>query len=268
LRENESFTRLRGRGNFYDKNHYISFINKPRGGEIMKSLFVVEGMKCMKCVSKVKEALSSVPSVLSVEVTLSPPRVSLESTSLISCEKANQAIRASGEYLLHEMPRETLVLSQRASLFPLYLIVAYLLATVVLITYHENDWSGHRIMSHFMAGFFLIFSFFKLLDLRGFSKAYARYDLIAQSWPRWGILYPFIELLLGSAYIVFSHSITLHTLTMAVMIIGALGVGKSIGRGEEIQCACLGSVLQLPMTRVTLVEDIGMGLMALIMLFT
>jgi hypothetical protein len=34
----------------------------------------------------------------------------------------------------------------------------------------------------------------------------------------------------------------------------------------KIQCACLGTVFQLPMSTVTIVEDVGMVLMAAFML--
>ena len=56
-------------------------------------------------------------------------------------------------------------------------------------------------MSRFMAGFFLVFSFFKLLNLRAFADAYAGYDVVAARWRVWGYDYPFVELALGAAYL-------------------------------------------------------------------
>ncbi|CAM6000172.1 unnamed protein product [Sphagnum balticum] len=54
------------------------------------------------------------------------------------------------------------------------------------------DW-----MRHFMAGFFLVFSFFKLLNLKTFADGYAKYDLLAMRWKPYGFIYPFCELALG-----------------------------------------------------------------------
>jgi hypothetical protein len=50
------------------------------------------------------------------------------------------------------------------------------------------------------------------------------------------------------------------------MTVGSLGVIATLRRREQIQCACLGTVIQLPMSTVTLIEDAGMALMAAIML--
>ncbi len=37
-------------------------------------------------------------------------------------------------------------------------------------------------MRNFMAGFFIVFSFVKLLNIRAFADAYAGYDLLAARW--------------------------------------------------------------------------------------
>ena len=49
--------------------------------------------------------------------------------------------------------------------------------------------------------------------------------------------------------------------------IGAVGVVRALKRGLDINCPCMGSVLDVPLSTVTLTEDIGMGLMAAVMLF-
>ena len=52
----------------------------------------------------------------------------------------------------------------------------------------------------FMAGFFLVFSFFKFLNLDGFADSYAMYDVVALKFKAWGYIYALIELSLGIAY--------------------------------------------------------------------
>ena len=50
------------------------------------------------------------------------------------------------------------------------------------------------------------------------------------------------------------------------MIVSSIGVTKELAQGRKITCACLGAVFKIPMTYVTLLEDVLMAVMALIML--
>ena len=55
---------------------------------------------------------------------------------------------------------------------------------------------------------------------------------------------------------------------IGLMLIGAAGVLKALMDKRIIRCACLGSVVNLPMTTVSLVEDLGMaplGALALVL---
>jgi hypothetical protein len=117
-----------------------------------------------------------------------------------------------------------------------------------------------------MAGFFLVFSFFKLLDLRGFVDAYRSYDVVARAWPAWAFVYLFVELGLGVAYLLNLSPRITNGLTLALMLIGSIGVLKALLDERAIRCACLGTALNLPMTTITLVEDLAMAAMASAML--
>ncbi len=82
---------------------------------------------------------------------------------------------------------------------PLLLIAAYILIASVLLQVGLVGMAGLEAMEtmrYFMAGFFLVFSFFKLLDLTAFADAYSGYDLLASRWRNWGLIYPFFELFL------------------------------------------------------------------------
>lgn len=83
-----------------------------------------------------------------------------------------------------------------------------------------------------------------------------------------GVFYTmlFVELALGLAYLTaFAPALT-NTVTLVLMIVGSIGVAQALQEKRAIQCACLGTALKLPMTKVTLAEDVVMGLMALVML--
>jgi copper chaperone CopZ len=88
------------------------------------------------------------------------------------------------------------------------------------------------------------------------------YDWIARLIPSWGLAYPFVELALGLAYAADWNPTLTHSLTLVIMLIGAGGVIQSRLQKKSIQCACLGSVFNLPMSTVTVVEDLSMAAMA------
>ncbi len=122
-------------------------------------------------------------------------------------------------------------------------------------------------MYDFMAAFFLIFGFFKIINLAGFAEAYSTYDIVAQRFFAYGYIYPFIEIILGLLYLFRYQLVITNWITFIVMIISSIGVAIELSKQKEITCACLGTVFKIPMTYVTLAEDVIMGLMALIMLY-
>lgn len=237
--------------------------------------FAVSGMHCQSCVSKITSALHNVDGVRSVDVTLTPPRANIAMERHVPLNELNQAVKTVGNYSLAEssdMPASnpaaapTINEERPESLYPLFLIVGYLLGAVLVIALATGHWSVHALMSHFMGGFFLVFSFFKLLDLRGFAMAYRSYDVVARPVPAWGFVYPFVELALGAAYLTGWQPVLVNIATLILMLVGAVGVLQALLRKNAIRCACLGTVLKLPMTKVTLAEDLGMAVMAAAML--
>ena len=121
-------------------------------------------------------------------------------------------------------------------------------------------------MQHFMAGFFLVFSFFKFLNLKGFAESYVMYDVVAKRIPAWAYIYAFVELALGIAYLVNFNPLITNTITFIVMSISIIGVLQSVLNKKKIQCACLGAVFNLPMSTVTIIEDALMIVMSGIMI--
>lgn len=246
--------------------------------------FTLSGLHCQSCVQKVGDALRAVPGVSAAEVSLNPPRATIEAGTAVSTGALATAVRSAGAYALgaeltpsHDPGPEasTAAPAPKPSLYPLALIVGYIAGTSALIAFalpqpahaHASAPAAHAFMNHFMAGFFLVFSFFKLLDLRGFVMAYASYDLLARAWPGWGYIYPFVELALGVAYLLHWSPTITNSVTLALMLFGSLGVLRALMRKSNIRCACLGTALNLPMTTVTLIEDLGMAAMAAAMLF-
>jgi hypothetical protein len=146
--------------------------------------------------------------------------------------------------------------------FPVLLILAYLVVLVTLSQVKAGEWSWNQMMRHFMGGFFVVFSFFKLLNLSRFAAAYATYDIAAMHLRAYGYIYPFIEVWLGAAYMADFGGLTIDLVTLVVMTISTLGVVRSLLRKQAIRCACLGTIFNLPMSRITLIEDLLMVAMS------
>jgi hypothetical protein len=150
--------------------------------------------------------------------------------------------------------------------YPLALLILFLLAGTALIQLRLGQFDGVRAMADFMGLFFVAFGFFKLLDLPGFASTYQGYDLIARRFPAWGYVYPFVEVSLGAAYLLGWQPLVVNLVTLVLLSVGAVGVLRAQLDQKKIRCACLGTVFNLPMTTVSLAEDVVMAAMAGIML--
>lgn len=119
----------------------------------------------------------------------------------------------------------------------------------------------------FMGIAFLVLACLKLIDLRGFAQMFVQYDVLASRIKGYAFAYPFIELALGTAYLINFQVQTAALITLIVMSVGAVGVAKNLLSNNKVRCACLGSKIKVPLTTFTLVEDIIMAGMALMILF-
>ena len=154
--------------------------------------------------------------------------------------------------------------SKLEQLKPLLLIIFYISVTSVLL--HYENWSWIDFMLDFMGLFYIVFSFFKMLDLGGFPESFRMYDPLAKQVPIYGKVYPFIETALGLMFLIrFEVNIALMV-TIVVLGITTIGVIKTLLDKKSISCACLGTALKLPMTEATFIENAIMLVMALIML--
>ncbi|MEO7402898.1 MAG: cation transporter [Burkholderiales bacterium] len=236
------------------------------------AVYHIIGMHCKSCVSKTESALRAVPGVDSAHVTLNPPRGTIETSHAVTKEALDEAVRAAGNFRLTDTGPEAMAKAARSkpkeSLYPLFLIVGYIAGAVAVFIFTAGHPSRHEAMRLFMAGFFLVFSFFKFLDLRGFAETYRTYDIAARAWPSWGFIYPFAELGLGISYLAEVNPLVTNMTTLVLMLTGSLGVFRALLSKTTIRCACLGTALNLPMTTITLVEDLGMAAMAGVMLLT
>lgn len=236
----------------------------------MQKIRFKTNLRCDSCVQKIAVFLDPETSISSWEVDVSSPEKILS----VSGSEVNvaliQALIAKAGYEATRLDSAVAPTSDvpetSQSYFPLILIFAYLSMGVLLVEIGSRELQFERLMSNFMGGFFVVFSFFKVLNLKGFADTYSTYDLIAKRFKTYAYVYPFIELGLGIGYWLHLSSLWLNVATVVVMGVSSLGVIQSLMNKRVIQCACLGTVFNLPMSVVTLVEDLLMVAMAGLMI--
>ena len=233
----------------------------------MKQHLKISGMTCEGCVSSVTQKLFSLEEVQDVSITLATGDVELEVQSRLSLKKLTDALPPKYTPLVESKSNDAMVKmpSKLKQLFPLFLIFVYLIAATFLLQKKSPDIGGF--MYDFMGLFFMVFSFFKFLDYKGFPEAFAQYDPLAKRSALYRKIYPFLEALLGIMLLLrWQLNIALLT-TIIILSITTIGVIYSLFDKSKINCACLGTALKLPMTEATLIENMIMLVMALTMLF-
>jgi hypothetical protein len=155
-----------------------------------------------------------------------------------------------------ESPKEY---AKLAAVFVAIIVVSMIITSI-------RGWDGNRFANDFMATFFMTFAAFKFFRLEEFAIAFRGYDIIAKRYRPWPYIFPFVEAFLGFGYFVSTNAWQLNIITMLVTGVGAYGVWLELKKKSNIPCACLGTIIKLPLTKVSLAENLTMFVMAALML--
>lgn len=240
----------------------------------MTHTYKISGMTCDNCQEKVKNVLSQVDGVTNTDVDWRKGEAAITMNKHIPTSVLQQALKPYPRYQLSEKQEIIPHFDKEEQknwwqiYKPVLLIFTFITGFTLLVELINEQFQWMRWMNHFMAGFFIVFSFFKLLNLRGFADSYSTYDILAKRWRPYAFIYAFIELGLGVAYLTGITPLVVNMVTFVVMSISLVGVLQSVLNKRKIRCACLGDVFNLPMSTITIVEDALMIAMALIMLIT
>lgn len=213
-----------------------------------------------------------IPGVSHADLQLATPQAVIRMERHIPIQELQAALHKAGKYEITETAaagRSTVPEEKKAwikTYKPVLIIFCYIIGITLISEAAQAGFVWERWMQNFMAGFFLAFSFFKLLDIKGFAESYFSYDIIAKKWMAWGYIYPFVELALGVAYLAGFQLLFTNIVTFAIMSISLAGVLASVLQHKQIKCACLGTVFNIPMSTVTVIEDGLMIAMSAVML--
>ncbi len=237
----------------------------------MKHTYKIEGMTCNNCKASVEKYLTPLEHVTNVSIHLENGEAEVTMNKHITTDVLQNALPE--KYTLSEKDEKKVFSSAMVvdeektklqQLKPLLLIIFYIASASILL--HYKDWSWSEFMLDFMGLFYIVFSFFKMLDLKGFPASFSMYDPIAKRVPFYGKIYPFIETGLGLMFLMrFEIDIAL-IVTLVILGITTIGVTKTLLDKKSLRCACLGTALKLPMTEATFIENGIMIVMAVLML--
>ena len=215
----------------------------------MKHIYKITGMTCGSCKASVENSLRDIDDVSDVEVNLENKEATITMDKHIDIVELQKSL--ASKYTITQKEIKNVFTSTQSSsleieeeksklqqLKPLLLIIFYIASASVLL--HYKNWRWSEFMLDFMGLFYIVFSFFKMLDLKGFPESFSMYDPLAKRVPFYGKVYPFIETALGLMFLLrFEINIAL-IITLIVLGITTIGVTKTLLDKKSIRCACLG----------------------------
>ena len=243
----------------------------------MTQTYHIQGMTCNGCKDSVTRAFQSLEGVCQVHVDLEKGTALLTTASVIQTkllkellpskftliESNTQRVKQNNVFARDKKAPQGSKLEQ---LKPLFLIFGFLLLISSALNF--RGFTTLDFMLDFMGLFFFIFSLFKFLDLSGFALSFAMYDPLAKRLPLYGRVYPFLELILGFLFLAKIQLPIALLVTVILLSITTIGVCVVLLQKKQITCACLGTVLKLPMTQATFIENSVMIFMATFILLT
>ncbi len=235
----------------------------------MKRVLQISGMTCEGCKSSVEGKLGSLDGVDNVQVDLARGEAVIYSKNPVSFSLIKETLPPKFSLINEEGVNSnnadlTIKESKIKQLKPLFIILSYILIASILLNY--KNWNSTNAMLDFMGLFYIVFSFFKILDIKGFSMSFKMYDPLAKKVSIYASIYPFIEILLGIMFLTRYEVNTALILTVLVLGITTIGITQTLVNKRSIKCACLGTTLNLPMTEATFIENTLMIIMSFILI--
>lgn len=110
----------------------------------------------------------------------------------------------------------------------------------------------------FLGAFALIFAVLKIVKLQGFVDSFVEYDFISKKFKYYAYAFPFFELIFGLTFILKYQNIWLELLCLIFYSVNLLSVARALLKKQKFMCACLGGFFAVPLSYVSLMENITM----------
>ncbi len=240
------------------------------------SKFAISGMTCQACVEKITIALKKIPGVTAVTVQLTDGSAIVQAASQVELASVKESLANYPKYNVSDFSKvansvalsKTEVQTSKLETYkPLVIVFGYVFLVSAAFQIYHGSFHPHLFMNHIMGGFFIGLSFFKVLSLKAFADSFSSYDPIAKKVSGYGIIYPFIEIALGLMFIANMYLLAANIITIVILSATTFGVIKRLQSKTQIQCACLGTAFNLPLSFVTVAENGVMIAMAAVSLY-
>ncbi|MBK65659.1 MAG: hypothetical protein CL769_01695 [Chloroflexi bacterium] len=228
----------------------------------MKEVYKVRGMTCEGCANSIKETLESNEFISSANISLQDENINIISDKNFTLIELNSLIDNLGEYKIYEEKLASKIIEYFSSKKTLLLALSLVLISSLSLQVEKDNFDLNEWMISYMGIFFLLFSFLKLIDVKGFSGSFKKYDLISKIIPSFAITYPFVELFLALAFLSGYLLFVSYIMTIIFMTSQFFGVFISLQKKEVIKCACMGSSISIDISTLTLIENLVMILMS------
>ena len=129
-----------------------------------------------------------------------------------------------------------------------------------------TGFSWLTLMDYWMGGYFLAFGIMQVLSLKKSAAMLRGYDPLAKIFTPYSFAYPLIQIGLGIGYFFMVWPIAISGIASVILLINTIGVDSVIRKKEVVRCGCLGEAMNVPVSRITLTENLVMLGMAIFML--
>jgi glutaredoxin len=109
----------------------------------------------------------------------------------------------------------------------------------------------------------------KLMDPPAFRRGFRLYDQLMARWTSYGVIFPWLELLVGLAILGRWAVPALAVLAIAIGLEGGLSVVRAVWiEKRDLDCACIGGNNRTPLGALSLLENVAMVAMGVAMLLS
>ena len=252
---------------------------------MQKYKFFVSGMTCDSCTNAIKSAIINKYPLSKVDLSLTTKELLISTNSEILLSNLNDLVRLLGDYEISDKKSQennyvrfdlekkdktafdniyNYLKDKKPLLIALFVVVA---ASICLSINSTNDDLINKFLSYNMGMFFTVFSFLKLLSVRGFASSFSGYDIISKKIYKYSLIYPFIELMLGLYYLSGNTNLFVCIFVIVIMVSQTYGVINILFGKKNIRCACMGETINLNISELTLLENIVMIVISSYMIY-
>ena len=236
----------------------------------LTNIFEIKGMTCEGCVQTIKNKLELENEIIEANITLNESKLILISKKDYKAKDLDKIIKNVGSYSFHNKNKtnnykQNKLLDYIKTYKPI-LLALFFVILLAFISSIEKSFVYKEFFRLYMGYFFIIFSFLKLQNVNQFALSFSKYDPITQKYFKFGVIYPFIELSLGILFILNLFGLFINILTIIIFIPQTIGVIIKLRNNEKISCACIGTSIEIPISNLTILENLIMCLMAIYMI--